>query len=81
MLARGRCQIGERQGADRSAPATVPGGGSLNLFQIQTNSNYFKTIQTFTDPKMTFPSSIFFEIKYDFEALERMNNFLQRNFL
>jgi hypothetical protein len=43
-------------GADQWAPATVPGGG-LNTFQIQTNSNYFKTFQTLTDSKMVFPSS------------------------
>jgi hypothetical protein len=33
-----------------------PGGGGLNTIQIQTNSNYFKTFQTLTDPKTTFPS-------------------------
>jgi hypothetical protein len=43
-------------GADRWAPATVPSGGDLNTFQIQTNSNYFQTFQTLTDPKMTFSS-------------------------
>jgi hypothetical protein len=45
-----------RVGADRWAPATVSGGGGLNTFQVQMNSNYFKTIQSFTDPKMAFPS-------------------------
>jgi hypothetical protein len=38
--------------ADRWSPATVPGGGSLNTIQIQMNSNYFKTFQTLTDPKI-----------------------------
>jgi hypothetical protein len=45
-----------RAGADRWAPAIVPGGGGLNTFQVQMNSNYFKTVQRFTDPKMAFPS-------------------------
>jgi hypothetical protein len=53
---------------------------SLNIIQIQTNSNYLKTFQTLTDPKTALPSLNFFEIKYDFEALEKMNNFLHRNF-
>jgi hypothetical protein len=34
----------------------VPGGGGLNTFQIQTNSNYFKTFQILTDPKTALPS-------------------------
>jgi hypothetical protein len=38
-------------------PATVPGGGGLNTFQIQTNSNYFKTFQILTDQKTAFPIS------------------------
>jgi hypothetical protein len=42
-------------GAERWAPATVLGGSGLHTFQIQTNSNYFKTFQTLTDPKMDFP--------------------------
>jgi hypothetical protein len=46
-----------RAGADRWAPATVPGGDGLNTFQVQMNSNYFKTVQSFTDPKMAFPST------------------------
>jgi hypothetical protein len=33
-------------------PATVPGGGGLNTFQIQMNLNYFKTFQILTNPKM-----------------------------
>jgi hypothetical protein len=45
-----------RAGADRWAPATVPGSGGLNIIQIQMNSNYFKTFQTLTDPKTAFPS-------------------------
>jgi hypothetical protein len=45
-----------RAWADRWAPATVPSGGGLNTFQIQTNSNYLKTFQTLTDPKTTLPS-------------------------
>jgi hypothetical protein len=28
----------------------------LNTFQIQMNSNCFKTFQNLTDPKMAFPS-------------------------
>jgi hypothetical protein len=47
-------KIGE--GANWWAPNTVPGSGSLNIIQIQMNSNYFKTVQTLTDPKMAFPS-------------------------
>jgi hypothetical protein len=43
-------------GADRWAPATVAGGGGLDIFQIQKNSNYFKTFQTLTDPKAAFSS-------------------------
>jgi hypothetical protein len=42
--------------ADRWAPAIVPGGSGLNTIQIQMNSNYFKTFQTLTDPKIAFPS-------------------------
>jgi hypothetical protein len=45
-----------RAGVDRWAPATVPGSGGLNTIQIQMNSNYFKTLQTLTDPKTPFPS-------------------------
>jgi hypothetical protein len=45
-----------RAGADCWGRATVPGGGGLNTFQIQMNSNYFKTFQTLTDPEMAFPS-------------------------
>jgi hypothetical protein len=45
-----------RAGGDQWAPATVPGGGGLNTIQIQMNSNYFKTFQTLTDSKTTFPS-------------------------
>jgi hypothetical protein len=32
------------------------GGGGLNTVQIQTNSNYFKTFQSLTDPKTAFTS-------------------------
>jgi hypothetical protein len=61
---RGRCrreqcttgsETGEA-GADRWAPTIVPGGSGLNTIQIQMNSNYFKTFQTLTDPKIAFPS-------------------------
>jgi hypothetical protein len=45
-----------RAGADRWALATVPGSSGLNTIQIQMNSNYFKTIQTLTDPKIAFLS-------------------------
>jgi hypothetical protein len=61
-------------------PATVSGGGGLNTFQVQMNSNYFKTVQCFTNPKMAFPSPKKIEIKFGFEALEKVNNFLHRNF-
>jgi hypothetical protein len=68
-----------RAGANRWAHTTVPGGNGLNTFQIQKNSKYFKTFQTLTDPK--WPSlSWKFEIKYGFEAPEKVNNFLHRNF-
>jgi hypothetical protein len=43
-----------RAGADRWALTTVPGSSGLNT--IQMNSNYFKTIQTLTDPKIAFLS-------------------------
>jgi hypothetical protein len=33
-----------RAGADRRTTTIVPGGGGLNTFQIQMNSNYFKTL-------------------------------------
>jgi hypothetical protein len=36
-------------------PCYSSGGGGLNTIQIQTNSNYFKTFQTLTDPKIAFP--------------------------
>jgi hypothetical protein len=39
------------------AHATVPGGGGLIIFQIQMNSNYFKTFQSLTNPKTIFPCS------------------------
>jgi hypothetical protein len=45
-----------RTEADWWAPTTVPGGGGLNTFQIQTNSNYFKTFQILSDPKTPFSS-------------------------
>jgi hypothetical protein len=45
-----------KEGAGRCAPATVLGGGGLNILQIQTNSNYLKTFRTLTDPKTTLPS-------------------------
>jgi hypothetical protein len=47
-----------RAGANRWASAIVPGGGGLNIFQIQMNSNYFKTFQTLTNPKTAFPSPL-----------------------
>jgi hypothetical protein len=68
-----------KEGAGRWAPATVPGGGGLNILQIQTNSNYLKTFRTLTDPKTTLPSPKN-EIKYGFEGLKKMNNFLHRIF-
>jgi hypothetical protein len=37
-------------------PCYSSGGGGLNTIQIQTNSNYFKTFQSLTDPKIAFPS-------------------------
>jgi hypothetical protein len=45
-----------RLGADWWAHTTVPGGGGLNTIEIQTNSNYFKSFQTLTDPKTAFNS-------------------------
>jgi hypothetical protein len=39
-------------------------------FEYISNSNYFKTFQTLTDPKMALTSPKNFEIKYGFEALE-----------
>jgi hypothetical protein len=49
-------------------------------FEYNSNSNYFKTFQTLTDPKTAFPSLNFFEIKHGFEALKKMDNFLHRKF-
>jgi hypothetical protein len=43
-------------------------------------SKTFKFFQTLIDPNLTFLSSKKFEIKYSFEDLEKMNNFLHRNF-
>jgi hypothetical protein len=53
---------------------TWEGSSGMNIFQIQTNANYFKTFQNLTDPK-----TAFFKIKYGFEALKKMN-FIHRSF-
>jgi hypothetical protein len=37
-------------------PCYSSGRQRLNTIQIQMNSNYFKTFQTLTDPKVAFPS-------------------------
>jgi hypothetical protein len=42
--------------ADGWAPATVTGGGGLNLIQIQIQTK-FKWFQILANPKRTFPSS------------------------
>jgi hypothetical protein len=41
---------------NRGEATLTRGGGDLNTIQIQTNSNYFKSFQTLTDPKTAFPS-------------------------
>jgi hypothetical protein len=84
-LVGGTCACGQHRtgevGSPTSGPrATVTGSGGLNWIrmQIQTNSNKFKSFQTLTDPKKHFPVLRKIEIKYDFECLEKMNNFLHR---
>jgi hypothetical protein len=64
-----------------SGPWQSNGGGFefKKQNQIQINSSGFKLLQTLTTPKLPFPSSNFF-LKYGFEVLEKMNNFLNRNF-
>jgi hypothetical protein len=68
-------------GADRWAPTAVPGGAGLNPVWI--HSNDFKLI--WSNPnlflsKWVLPELRMFEIKYGFEDLKKMNNFLHRNF-
>jgi hypothetical protein len=44
------------------------------------NSNLIQTVSNFDHPKNDLPELKNFEIKYGFEDLEKMNNFLHRNF-
>jgi hypothetical protein len=66
-------------GADRWAPATVLGGAGShgsNRFQIrkvQKHSNFDRS-------QFDLPELQKFGITYGFEDLERMDNFLHRNF-
>jgi hypothetical protein len=68
--------------ADQWSPATVPDGAikyGLNHFK---NSNYFKNIQFFSNfnqSKFDLSELQKFGIKYCFEDLKEMNNFLHRN--
>jgi hypothetical protein len=62
-------------------PRYSPGG---RRFEYISNLNEFKLLQNlsyFPQSKNGLPYPENFEIKYSFEALEKMNNFLYRNFL
>jgi vacuolar-type H+-ATPase subunit C/Vma6 len=62
-------------------PRYSPGG---RRFEYISNLNEFKLLQNlsnFAQSKNGLPYPENFEIKYSFEALEKMNNFLYRNFL
>jgi hypothetical protein len=73
---------GQRESAtDGWAPATMPGFKSPVRSNDQIHSNLnFKLVQTLTDPKLTFLCSKKFEIKYFFKDLEKVNNFLHKDF-
>jgi hypothetical protein len=61
------------------APAKYQRG--LNRFKdFKRIRNNFEFVQTCCSSKRIFLTSIFFKIKYGFEAFEEVNNFLHRNF-
>jgi hypothetical protein len=55
-------------------PATITGGGGLNLIQIQiqTDSNQVQIVSSFDRPKKDPIELQKFEIKYGFEDLEKI---------
>jgi hypothetical protein len=62
------------------APETVTGAGGLNpiRFQIQTDSIQVQIVSSFDRFKNGLTELLHFEIKYDFEYLEKTNNFIHR---
>jgi hypothetical protein len=68
---------------DRWAPATVSGGAGSKRFQPFQKFKQFENVQNFPNfdqSKFDLPELQKFEINYGFEDLEKMNNFLHRNF-
>jgi hypothetical protein len=68
---------------DRWDPTTVPGGMGSKRFKPFQKFKWFKNIQKFPDfdrPKFDLLELQKFEIKYGLEDIEKMNNFLHKNF-
>jgi hypothetical protein len=81
----GACTCGRHQnrggGPAKWGPVTVP-GGKVKRFKPFPNSNV-QNVQIFPNvdrSKNNLPELQKLEIKYGFEILEKMNNFLHRNF-
>jgi hypothetical protein len=79
------CTAGAKQGRPESPTsglrATVTSGAGQKWFKLQ-NSNglkMFKFFQILIDANLSFPAPKI-EIKYGFEDIGKMNNFLHRNF-
>jgi hypothetical protein len=80
------CMAGAKQGRPESPTsglgATVTSGAGQKWFKPFQNSNGLKTFNFFQiliDANLSFPAPKI-EIKYGFEDIGKMNNFLHRNF-
>jgi hypothetical protein len=77
----GRAVMGHRQAGPSN---TVPGRLFKQYFEQILNlnvSNKFQTVSNFSRLEKYFLGLRKIEMKYDFEDLEEMNNFIYRNFL
>jgi hypothetical protein len=71
----------ESDGAGGGARHVGPGGAVQTGFETNSEFKYFKQISNFGRLERYFPELRKTEIKYGFEDLGEMNNFLYRNFL